>query len=373
MYIGPWQEYKLASQMRRHDWKEHKQLKEFYTDWQKKCKALGEVQATNELVWGPLFASLHGTSNDDERLNQRKRGVDNDSIMFQTSYSAKHGSRRKLNEEHELRATQPMKSNRNFYHNNNRNTYHSNNSNREAKKWDIQKYNQMKRKKSTAGEGDKIIYANPKRYKPASQTTSLLPSLFHNSNSVHSSLPNINNNTFYNNNNNNNNNNNSHHQYYQKENDSRYSPPNVSMKYQQQMSYKLKRSPIRTKKKKRSKKQTEKAKRLEKRNPYIQQNSPPSKRNEPTTATHFLPPVDINVKYTDHADVDTNRYFTNNNDKLMRRNNRNKYIDNKNLSNISRQSSSSQKRVGSPASDIFEDEVDALLDWTDLLVPEMVG
>ena len=86
-----------------------------------------------------------------------------------------------------------------------------------------------------------------------------------------------------------------------------------------------------------------------------------------------MPPVDINVKYTDHADVDTNRYFTNNNDKLMRRKNRNKYIDNKNLSNISRQSSSSQKRVGSPASDIFEDEVDALLDWTDLLVPEMVG
>ena len=144
MYIGPWQEYKLACQMRRHDWKEHKQLKEFYTDWQKKCKALGEVQATNELVWGPLFASLHGTSNDDERLDQRKRGVDNDSIMFQTSYSAKHGSRRKLTEEHELRATQSMKSNRNFYHNNNRNTYHSNN--REAKKWDIQKYNQMKRK-----------------------------------------------------------------------------------------------------------------------------------------------------------------------------------------------------------------------------------
>ena len=36
------------------------------------------------------------------------------------------------------------------------------------------------------------------------------------------------------------------------------------MKHQQQMSYKLKRSPIRIKKKKRSKKQTEKAKRLEK-------------------------------------------------------------------------------------------------------------
>ena len=55
MYIGPWQEYKLASQMRRQDWKEHKQLKQFYSDWQRQCKKLGEVQATNELVWGPLW------------------------------------------------------------------------------------------------------------------------------------------------------------------------------------------------------------------------------------------------------------------------------------------------------------------------------
>ncbi len=381
MYIGPWQEYKLASQMRRQDWKEHKKLKQFYSDWQRQCKKIGEVQATNELVWGPLFASLHGTTNNSTNISKRNDYHSGNNSAFQTSHSAKHGCRRKLIKGSELRVTQSMNSNRNYYKNgiNSKNEYiYSDSNNCEAKQWDSQQYNKIKRKTSMADEGDKIIYANPKRYKPASQSSSL-PFLFpknrhkYNNNTLSSSLSspkfsntrdNIKNNV---------------RQYIEKENNSGYSPQNVPIeRRRQQQQYDLKRSPIRAKKKKKGReKKTEKERRLEKKNPYIQGTLLPENNEQSTTASsHFLPPVDINIKYNDNANLNTNRYFTNNNNKLLMKNNNKEigYNFNNKLTNASRQPlSPSQQRISSPSSDIFEEEVDALLDWTDLLVPEMVS
>ena len=164
MYIGPWQEYNLASKMRRQDWKEHKKLKQFYSNWQKKCKTLGEMQATNELVWGPLFASLNDSSN--SKL-YGKSIIDNvvyrdRSLLSKTS----HGDdiRTQPNSQR-LRATKSMKSSRDCAHA------------KSAKEWNINDYNQMKRKSLYASEGDKILYANPKRYKSASEST-FLPSIY---------------------------------------------------------------------------------------------------------------------------------------------------------------------------------------------------
>ncbi len=103
---------------------------------------------------------------------------------------------------------------------------------------------------------------------------------------------------------------------------------------------------------------------------------PEDNEQSTTASSHFLPPVDINIKYNDNANLNTNRYFTNNNNKLLMKNNNKEigYNFNNKLTNASRQPlSPSQQRISSPSSDIFEEEVDALLDWTDLLVPEMVS
>ena len=351
MYIGPWQEYNLASKMRRQDWKEHKKLKQFYSNWQKKCKTLGEMQATNELVWGPLFASLNDSSN--SKL-YGKSIIDN-VVYKDRSFLSKtsHGDDNRTQPDSQLlRATKSMKSSRNCANA------------KSAKEWNINDYNQMKRKSLHASEGDKILYANPKRYKLASDST-LLPSIykpkddFRDIESAEKKTYNY---------------------RIQKENDRRYNPLNVPVERQHR--YHLEQSPIRAakernyskknekmiKNRKKRRQKTEKAKLLEKRNPYLQKSS----QEEPMSTTYFLPPVNIQVKNAKSAKgiftIDRNTsYMPNTNDVFLE-----PHVDDGRQPRVT-QPLAHRQRIGSPASDIFEDEVDALLDWTDLLAPEMVS
>ena len=167
----------------------------------------------------------------------------------------------------------------------------------------------------------------------------------------------------------------------QKENDRRYNPINApAERYHRHY---LEQSPIRAAKernyskknekmmknnRKKRRQKTEKAKRLEKRNPYLQKSS----QEEPISTTYFLPPVDIQVKNAKSAKgiftIDRNTsYMPNTNDVFLE-----PHVDNGRQSRVT-QPLAHRQRIGSPASDIFEDEVDALLDWTDLLAPEMVS
>ena len=100
-----------------------------------------------------------------------------------------------------------------------------------------------------------------------------------------------------------------------------------------------------------------------------------SSQEEPISTTYFLPPVDIQVKNAKSAKgiftIDSNTpYIPNRKDTFPEPN-----VDNGRQSrvNVDTQALAHSQRIGSPASDIFEDEVDALLDWTDLLAPEMVS
>ena len=342
--------------MRRQDWKEHKKLKQFYSNWQKKCKTLGEMQATNELVWGPLFASLNDSSSSElygksiiDNVVYRDR-----SVLSKTS----HGDiNRTQTNSQPLRATKSMKSNR------------PGASSKAAKEWNINDYNQMKRKSLHASEGDKILYANPKRYKSASEST-FLPSIYkpkHYAQDVVSAEQNAW----------------SHNHRIQKENDKPYNPMNAPLERHHR--HHLEQSPIRatkewnhSKKEKKSvrnrkkrRHKTEKAKLLEKRNPYLQK----SLQEEPISTTFFLPPVDIQLKNTKSAKEvfasDRNEsYILNSEDKLSEPQIGSGFQPRANVDN---RPLAHHQRIGSPASDIFEDEVDALLDWTDLLAPEMVS
>ena len=341
--------------MRRQDWKEHKKLKQFYSNWQKKCKTLGEMQATNELVWGPLFASLNDSSN--SKL-YGKSIIDN-VVYKDRSFLSKtsHGDDNRTQPDSQLlRATKSMKSSRDCAHA------------KSAKEWNINDYNQMKRKSLYASEGDKILYANPKRYKSASEST-FLPSIYKPTDDARD-IESAEKKTY--------------NYRIQKENDRRYNPINAPAdRYHRHY---LEQSPIRAAKernssqknkklvknnRKKRRQKTEKAKRLEKRNPYLQKNS----QEEPISTTYFLPPVDIQVKNAKSAKgiftIDSNTpYMPNRKDTFPEPN-----VDNGRQSrvNVETQPLAHSQRIGSPASDIFEDEVDALLDWTDLLAPEMVS
>ena len=53
MYIGCWQEYRLAKAV--HEPKPEKHLKDYYNQWAELCAKVGETEATKALVWSPLF------------------------------------------------------------------------------------------------------------------------------------------------------------------------------------------------------------------------------------------------------------------------------------------------------------------------------
>ena len=58
MYIGPWQEYRLANAFTQPSLERHAQLKQFYGQWQRMCQERGEQAATQALIFDPLFASV---------------------------------------------------------------------------------------------------------------------------------------------------------------------------------------------------------------------------------------------------------------------------------------------------------------------------
>ena len=58
MYIGPWQEYKIANAFTQPSIERHAQLTEFYARWQRLCQEQGEQAATKALIFDPLFASV---------------------------------------------------------------------------------------------------------------------------------------------------------------------------------------------------------------------------------------------------------------------------------------------------------------------------
>ena len=60
MYIGPWQEYKLAAALRKRRQAEEAQqsLRRLYMQWNEQVGRIGEKKATKELIWGPLFSAL---------------------------------------------------------------------------------------------------------------------------------------------------------------------------------------------------------------------------------------------------------------------------------------------------------------------------
>jgi hypothetical protein len=60
MYIGAWQEYRLANAFTQPSDHRHAQLTEFYGTWQKLCDEQGEAAATKALIFDPLFASVAG-------------------------------------------------------------------------------------------------------------------------------------------------------------------------------------------------------------------------------------------------------------------------------------------------------------------------
>lgn len=54
MYIGPWQEYKLASALRKQRKAENAQrsLLKMYAQWNEQVGQIGETEATKQLIWG---------------------------------------------------------------------------------------------------------------------------------------------------------------------------------------------------------------------------------------------------------------------------------------------------------------------------------
>ena len=97
MYIGAWAEYKLATAVTAPGWRDHKKLKEFYVEWQKQCATLGERQATNAIVWGPLFSSLtDGSSPAREEAGTISHSLDGREQNSGPLRSAPHASTRKL-------------------------------------------------------------------------------------------------------------------------------------------------------------------------------------------------------------------------------------------------------------------------------------
>ena len=57
MYIGPWQEYQIASVFSKSAEERQQQISDFYQRWQHLCQEKGQERATEELLWGPLFAA----------------------------------------------------------------------------------------------------------------------------------------------------------------------------------------------------------------------------------------------------------------------------------------------------------------------------
>ena len=60
MYIGAWQEYRLANAFTQPSDQRHAQLTQFYSKWQRLCDEQGEQAATKALIFDPLFASVAG-------------------------------------------------------------------------------------------------------------------------------------------------------------------------------------------------------------------------------------------------------------------------------------------------------------------------
>ena len=54
MYIGAWQEYRLANAFTQPSESRHAQLTDFYSKWQKLCDQEGEQAATKALIFDPL-------------------------------------------------------------------------------------------------------------------------------------------------------------------------------------------------------------------------------------------------------------------------------------------------------------------------------
>jgi len=61
MYIGPWQEYRLARAVRGRRRPQQRasnvELNQYYTQYRQMCEALGEAEATRRMFWDPMFAA----------------------------------------------------------------------------------------------------------------------------------------------------------------------------------------------------------------------------------------------------------------------------------------------------------------------------
>jgi hypothetical protein len=69
MYIGAWQEYRLANAFTQPSIERHAQLTEFYGKWLQLCNEQGEQAATKALIFDPLFASV-ANADSNQQQNQ---------------------------------------------------------------------------------------------------------------------------------------------------------------------------------------------------------------------------------------------------------------------------------------------------------------
>ena len=93
MYIGAWQEYRLANAFTQPSESRHAQLTDFYSKWQKLCDQEGEQAATKALIFDPLFASVAGQQQQRaQSCYQLEQGPSSDPSSSSSTWRLEHGN-----------------------------------------------------------------------------------------------------------------------------------------------------------------------------------------------------------------------------------------------------------------------------------------